>query len=54
MKVFRFPERRKMVLIMGDKNPKKMPKQKKSAMKPSATPPVQAEPELVKKAKKPV
>jgi hypothetical protein len=39
---------------MGDKNPKKMPKPKKTAVKPSAAPVVQAEPELIKKAKKPL
>ncbi len=37
---------------MGDKNPKKMPKQKKTAAKPIVAPVIQAEPELIKKAKK--
>jgi len=36
---------------MGDKNPKKAPKQKKTAGKPSVAPVIQAEPEVVKKAK---
>jgi hypothetical protein len=36
---------------MGDKNPKKAPKQKKTAGKPSVSSVVQAEPEVVKKAK---
>ena len=36
---------------MGDTNPKKAPKQKKSAGKPSVTPVTQAQPEVVKKTK---
>jgi hypothetical protein len=36
---------------MGDKNPKKAPKQKKAAGKPSVAPVIHAEPEVVKKAK---
>lgn len=38
---------------MGDKNPKKRPKLKKTAIKPRVAPEAQAEPEVVKKAKKP-
>lgn len=36
---------------MGDKNPKKAPKQKKTAAKPNVVPVIQAEPEVIKKAK---
>jgi|GEM_PF-1990374 len=39
---------------MGDKNPKKMPKPKKTAGKPSVAPVIHTEPELIKKVKKPL
>lgn len=39
---------------MGDKNPKKMPKPKKTATKHATAPEIHAEPELIKKVKKPL
>jgi hypothetical protein len=52
--VLLFIRNKRKVLNMGDKNPKKMPKQKKTVVKPHVAPEVKAEPEVVKKAKKPV
>ena len=42
---------RKKALNMGDKNPKKMPKKKKTDNKAAAAPVIQPEPELAKKPK---
>jgi hypothetical protein len=44
-------ETKKEGASMGDTNPKKAPKQKKTAGKPSVAPVIQAEPEVVKKTK---
>ncbi|MEG1776103.1 MAG: hypothetical protein RR367_06330, partial [Clostridia bacterium] len=43
---------RKVVLIMGDKNPKKMPKQKKEAAKPVVAPQSSPAPAQAKADKK--
>lgn len=46
-----FHREKKEGASMGDTNPKKAPKQKKTAGKPSVAPVIKAEPEVVKKAK---